>query len=187
MQLFACMQREWRPAIGYLNPVPVGGAPSSKVEEAGHLAAPLDELGEAIGPCPPEAARQRAQKRSFVDHVEGRLGDRREEVGAPRARGVRPEDHARRFDRLGAEIDPQDLPAALGEAAHVPRAAASGNEHAAAIVRGEGAQLRGDFAGVPRDEARLVTQIPELRVGGVAARELRIVRRTGRSHAPMVN
>ena len=107
--------------------------------------------------CGPKAPRQRAQECALVDDLEGLARDRREEVALSHAIAGGPEHRARGGHRFGAEVDAGHVPAALGEEAHVPGAAASRHERAAR--RGRDAtnsrKARRDLARVPgRESAR---------------------------------
>src|SRR6185295_12262737 len=130
------MEREGRTALARV-----------EVEEAGQLPAGAQERRHALAPGRPETPRQRAEEGALVDRVEGLLGDGRKEIGTANAIGVGTERRARGFERLGAEVDAQDRPALLGEAAHVPGASAAGNEDAPALPRSVRGELGGNPAG----------------------------------------
>ena len=160
------MQREWRATLA-----PV------EIEVAGEKARGLHQLGYAGAPRGPEATRKGAEEGTLVDQVEGRLVDRREKIRVPHARTERSEEGARGCERLAAEVDAEHVPSALGEAAHIPGAAAARNQDLATWRRrDERTQLRRDLAGIPGREARVVAQVPEFRLGWIAAGEI------GRAH-----
>ena len=112
------MQREGRPAIAAV-----------EIEVARERATRLDQLGHAFAPARPEAPRQGAEEGALVDHLEGGLGDGREDVAVTHAVHVHAELGARRRERLVAEVDADDVPATLGEE-RTSRAAPHPDEHA---------------------------------------------------------
>src|SRR6185295_322828 len=121
-----------------------------EVEESAEMSARSHELAQACPPFRPQAARQCTEKGALVDHVEGRLGNRREEVGPADAVRMRAEDRTRSREGLGAEVDAENVPSRFGEAPNVPAASATRDERAGGGMRSdERPQLRRHPARIP--------------------------------------